>query len=47
MIGMTITDLPIRTTLYKSKGEDNLLLASYNDMATTEYWGALQNNFKK
>ena len=40
-----MTDLPLRQTLYFSEGEDNLLLASYNDMVTTVFWNTLQNNF--
>lgn len=45
MRGVSVTDLPIRQTLYFSSGADNLLLASYNDMSTTEFWSALHDNF--
>ena len=45
MRGVSVTDLPIRQTLYFSSGEDNLLLASFNDMATTEFWTTLHENF--
>lgn len=47
MRGVAVTDLPVRQTLYFSSGEDNLLLGSYNDMITTEYWTVLHNNFNK
>lgn len=45
MRGVSVTDLPARQTLYFSSGPDNLLLASYNDMSTTEFWSALHENF--
>ena len=45
MRGVSVTDLPIRQTLYFGTNTDNLLLASYNDMITTEYWKVLQKNF--
>ena len=45
MRGVSVTDLPIRQTLYFGTNTDNLLLASYNDMITTEYWTVLQKNF--
>ena len=35
MRGVSVTDLPIRQTLYFGTNTDNLLLASYNDMITT------------
>jgi hypothetical protein len=35
MRGVSVTDLPIRQTLYFGQGPDNLLLASYNDLDTT------------
>jgi len=35
MRGVSITDLPVRQTLYFGQGPDNLLLGSYNDMITT------------
>jgi hypothetical protein len=47
MRGVSITDLPARQTLYFSSGSDNLLLASYNDMVTTEFWSTLHENFAK
>lgn len=47
MRGVSITDLPVRQTLYFSEGEDNLLLGSYNDMITTEFWTTLHNNFSE
>jgi ABC-type sulfate transport system substrate-binding protein len=47
MRGVSITDLPARQTLYFSSGSDNLLLASYNDMITTEFWTTLHENFSK
>ena len=47
MRGVSVTDLPIRQTLYFASGEDNLLLASFNDMITTEFWTALHNNFSQ
>ena len=47
MRGVSVTDLPIRQTLYFSSGEDNLLLASFNDMATTEFWTTLHENFSQ
>ena len=47
MRGVSVTDLPARQTLYFSNGPDNLLLASYNDMITTEFWTTLHNNFSK
>ena len=47
MRGVSITDLPIRQCLYFGTATDNLLLASYNDMITTEYWSVLQKNFLK
>ena len=45
MTGVSVTDLPIRQTLYFGTNEDNMLLASYNDMITTEYWSTLQEHF--
>ena len=45
MRGVSVTDLPTRQTLYFSSGADNILLASYNDMSTTEFWSALHENF--
>ena len=45
MRGVSVTDLPIRQTLYFGTNTDNLLLASYNDMITTEFWSVLQKNF--
>jgi hypothetical protein len=47
MRGVSVTDLPIRKTMYFSSGQDNLLLASYNDMITTEFWTTLHDNFSK
>ncbi len=47
MRGVSVTDLPARQTLYFSSGSDNLLLASYNDMSTTEFWSTLHENFHK
>lgn len=47
MRGLSLTDLPIRQTLYFSSGPDNMILASYNDMVTTEFWTALHDNFKE
>lgn len=47
MRGVSVTDMPLRQTLYFSSGNENLLLGSYNDMGTTEFWTALQNNFEK
>lgn len=47
MRGVSITDLPARQTLYFSSGSDNLLLASYNDMTTTDFWSTLHENFAK
>ncbi len=47
MRGVSTTDLPIRQSLYFGTDTDNLLLASYNDMVTTEFWSALQENFPK
>lgn len=47
MRGVSVTDLPLRQTLYFSSGADNLLLASYNDMVTTEFWITLYNNFSE
>lgn len=47
MRGVSVTDLPARQTLYFSSGSDNLLLASYNDMITTEFWTTLHENFSK
>lgn len=47
MRGVSVTDLPIRQTLYFSEGSDNLLLGSYNDMITTEFWRTLHSNFKE
>ena len=35
MRGVSVTDLPVRQTLYFGQGPDNLLLGSYNDMITT------------
>ena len=40
-----MTDLPIRQTLYFGTNADNMLLASYNDMITTQYWSVLQQHF--
>jgi len=45
MRGVSVTDMPLRQTLYFGTNVDNLLLASYNDMITTEYWSVLQRNF--
>ena len=45
MTGVSVTDLPIRQTLYFGTNEDNMLLSSYNDMITTEYWSTLQEHF--
>lgn len=45
MRGVSCTDLPLRQALYFGTDSDNLLLASYNDMITTEFWSALQENF--
>lgn len=45
MTGVSVTDLPLRQTLYFGTNEDNMLLASYNDMITTEYWSTLQEHF--
>lgn len=45
MRGVSVTDLPIRQALYFGTNTDNMLLASYNDMITTEYWKVLQQNF--
>ena len=47
MSGLSVSDIPIRKTMYFSSGQDNLLLASYNDMITTEFWSTLQDNFSK
>ena len=47
MRGVSVTDMPLRQTLYFAQGEDNLLLGSYNDMITTEFWTTLHNNFNK
>lgn len=47
MRGVSVTDLPTRQTLYFSSGPDNIMLASYNDMVTTEFWTALHDNFEK
>lgn len=47
MRGVSVTDLPARQTLYFTSGQDNLLLASYNDMITTEFWTTLHDNFSK
>jgi hypothetical protein len=47
MRGVSVTDLPARQALYFSNGPDNMLLASYNDMITTEFWTTLHNNFSK
>lgn len=46
MRGVSVTDMPARQTLYFSSGADNMLLASYNDMITTEFWTTLHSNFK-
>ena len=35
MRGVSVTDLPIRQTLYFGTNADNILLASYNDVLTT------------
>jgi hypothetical protein len=45
MRGVSVTDLPMRQTLYFGTNVDNLLLVSYNDMITTEFWSVLQKNF--
>lgn len=45
MRGVSATDLPMRQALYFGTNADNMLLASYNDMITTEYWSVLQKNF--
>lgn len=47
MRGVSVTDLPARQTLYFSSGADNMLLASYNDMVTTEFWTTLHENFEE
>ena len=47
MRGVSVTDLPIRQALYFGTNSDNMLLASYNDMITTQYWSVLQNNFNE
>lgn len=38
MRGASITDLPIRKTFYFSSGPDNVLLSSYNDMQSADFW---------
>ena len=45
MRGVSATDLPIRQCLYFGTNTDNFLLASYNDMTTTQFWEALNKNF--
>ena len=45
MRGVSVTDLPIRQTLYFSTPTQNMILGSYNDMVPTEYWSPLQLNF--
>lgn len=45
MRGVSVTDLPIRQTLYFSTPTENMILGSYNDMVPTEYWNTLQLNF--
>lgn len=47
MRGVSATDLPLRQCLYFGNSSDNFLLASYNDMVTTEFWKYLQINFDK
>lgn len=46
MRGVSSTDLPIRQTLYFGTDTDNMILASYNDKNTTDYWSVLQDNFE-
>lgn len=47
MRGVSVTDLPLRQTLYFGTNADNFLLASYNDMITTEFWDVLQTHFEE
>jgi hypothetical protein len=47
MRGVSVTDMPLRQTLYFTQGPDNVLLASYNDMVNTEFWVALHDNFNE
>ena len=45
MRGVSVTDMPLRQALYFGTNNDNYLLASYNDMITTEFWSVLQDQF--
>ena len=40
-------DLSVRQTLQLSLGQENLLLCTYNDRITTQFWTTLHNNFDK
>ena len=39
--------MPLRQALYFGTTADNFLLASYNDMITTDFWNVLQKNFDR
>ena len=47
MRGVSCTDMPLRQALYFGTAADNFLLASYNDMITTDFWNVLQKNFDR
>lgn len=44
---MSANDLSVRQTMKVSLGQDNILLCTYNDRITTEFWMALHKNFEK
>ena len=47
MRGVAATDLPLRQNLYFATDTDYMLLASYNDNRTVQFWQTLQSNFDK
>ena len=45
--GVSLNELSIRHTLQVSLGQDNILMCTYNDRISTEFWLALHKNFEK